>query len=271
MNYYLTIDLGATKTLVALFDKNGRIIKSTRFPSEHDFNSFSNKLITHLTPLQKYPIANITFAICGLVEHGSPTLLRNLDWNNPPLYNCIKILFNCPVYFLNDADAATYYESKYYSGHVMYLTFSTGLGGGLAIDKTLITESSAFEPGETLVEWKDKTVRWTTIASARALGEAYNSRVSNIHSLRTLHDLSLRLTTGLTPLILKYQPDVIIFGGAVGYILNRFRLLLAYDLRKSIAKSKGIPTKKVRLPHLARAKKPLRSTTFGAFLYGREH
>ena len=214
MNYYLTIDLGATKTLIALFNRNGKVIKSARFPSEHDFKSFSDKLITHLTPLKDLPIKNVTLAICGPVEHNRPTLLRNLGWNNPPLYNCIKKVFKCPIYLLNDADAATYYESKFYSGHVMYFTFSTGLGGGLAIDKHLIAESATFEPGELPVIWKDEKVRWTTIASARSLGEAYNSRVSGLKNPRTLHDLSRRLTTGLSPLILEYQPDVIIFGGA---------------------------------------------------------
>lgn len=269
---YLTIDLGATKTLLALFEPDGQLIKHSRIPTEPDLKKYLNNLYKHLKPYTKYKIKNIVFAVAGIVQHGRPYLITRLHWNNPPLDFPVKKLFTCPIYFINDANAATLYESQFYSGYTMYLTFSTGLGGGLALDgKLLLEDSDDFEPGQDYVTFKDKRIYWTNIASAQSVGKFYDSRVTKIFNPKILRDISLRLASGLAPLISKYRPDTIIFGGALGSILNRYRIFLIRDLKRLIAISKETSPNKVKLPRLVRAKKPLRSTTFGALLYAKQH
>jgi glucokinase len=69
-------------------------------------------------------------------------LFSNLKgWGNEPLVSMLKKHFSGPVYLENDANAAALAEWHYgYAGKVdslLYLTFSTGMGGGMILNKKL--------------------------------------------------------------------------------------------------------------------------------------
>jgi glucokinase len=79
------------------------------------------------------------------------------SWNNLPLRKLIQERFNVPVAIGNDANLAALGEWRFGAGighrHLMYITVSTGIGGGVIIDNQLLlgTRGLAAELGHITV------------------------------------------------------------------------------------------------------------------------
>ncbi len=69
-------------------------------------------------------------------------------WKNIPLVERIQAYFNCPVLLGNDANMAALAEWRFGAGagtqHLVYLTISTGIGGGIIIDGRLLTGAHGY-------------------------------------------------------------------------------------------------------------------------------
>ena len=128
---YLGIDIGGTKTLIALFTKRGRIIKRKKFRTPHGSKTFLKQLLAELEPFRRRRIRRIVIAVPGAVQNNCSAKLSNREWGWVDIATPIKDLFKCPIWLENDANLATLYESTGLSGKVIYLTFSTGIGGGI--------------------------------------------------------------------------------------------------------------------------------------------
>jgi glucokinase len=65
-----------------------------------------------------------------------------LGWTNIPLKEKLEARLNCPVRLGNDANVAALGEWKFGAGegsdHMVYLTISTGIGGGVIVDNQLL-------------------------------------------------------------------------------------------------------------------------------------
>jgi glucokinase len=74
----------------------------------------------------------------GIIDH-IPSMP---GWSGFPLRQRMKELFEVPVYLENDAVAAAYGEWKQGAGrgksHLVYVTVSTGIGGGVVMDGRLV-------------------------------------------------------------------------------------------------------------------------------------
>lgn len=293
---YLTIDIGGTKTFIALFDARGRIVRSDKFLTDHNLDAFMNNFFTHLDSFSDVMPKSVIVAVAGIVKNNCPTTFGNLPWKKPPLEKVIKNLFNCPILFINDADAATLFESKFYSGKSIYLTFSTGIGGGIAmveksphqtppssplfpasplasaplqisVGKSLIRldpASPTFEPGHEKYNFNGETLEWEDFAAASAIRKAYDDRdVTSLRSKSTSFDIASRLSYGLIDVISEHRPDVVIFGGPLAKTFRRWRLPLKIILKDRLPKN-------TKLPKLRRAKRPDLCVSYGAYLLGKE-
>lgn len=259
---YLSIDIGGTKTLIAAFSKKGRIVKKCRFLTPKSKTEFLDVLTTSLMPFaKKYNknINQIVIAIPGLVKNNQILWFGNRSWHNIDLCKCIKNLFNAEVHLLNDADLATIYESSFYPGLSIYLTFSTGIGGGIARNGKLTSASATFEPGHTIYRYYKKHAEWEDIASAAAVGKHYGKQASSIRDKEAHIAIAHRMSLGLVDIIRKYHPDTIIIGGPMSIIFNGIKPHLEAELR--------IVMPKTKLPTLVKAKKPKESVTRGSFVY----
>ena len=271
---YLTVDIGGTKTFIALFDSRHHIVKCVKFPTNQNQDDFLNTFFTHLQDYQYVQPVNVVVAVAGVIKNNRPSWFGNLDWHNPPLHETIKKLFTCPVFFINDADSATLYESHFYPGKSIYLTFSTGIGGGIATAPktltarsrfaTLTPESANFEPGHKIYIWNGQPCEWEDIASAGAIRHFYDNRpVTTLRGRATFFDIANRVAVGLRDVILGHQPDVIIVGGPLALTLKKWHLPLKIILRESLPAN-------VPLPKITRAKKPNFCVSYGACLYGEQ-
>ncbi len=260
---FLTIDIGGTKTLIAVFNKRGQKIKSLKFPTNKKQNIFLTDLLQNLQDFKTFSVEKITIALPGKIS-GTSFKLGNLDWGNQHLsfFDPIKNLFiSAPIFFVNDADLATLYEAHRYRKKTVYLTFSTGIGGGISKNGKLTSESSSFEPGHQKYTFDSQLLEWEDIASANAIGATYGCQATDVKGADAFLDVAKRMSIGLTGIIKNINPKIIIIGGPIGMIFKDFEKPLKKELKKSFKK----------LPKIVPAKHPTESVIHGGYLYAKTH
>ena len=251
---YLAIDIGATKTLIALFSKRGRVLRRVKFPTARGSKKFLADLTESLENFQKYKISSVIVAIPGIVHKNYSVHFGNRDWDDIDIFTPIKNLFSCPIYFENDANLATLYEGYRLSGRTVFLTFSTGIGGGV-VEKNRLLPNINFEPGHQKYEFNNKLSEWEDIAAASALEKFYHTDpATDLRGKKIMQDIAARIYLGLPDIIKNYQPNTIVLGGPMGKI---FRLYSKY-----LPKIAGV---KYRRP-----KRPLESVIYGCYIYAKQ-
>ena len=255
---YLAIDIGATKTLIGLFSPRGRKVKTLKFTTNHDQKKFSNTLSEKLKGFKKYDVKTVVIAVPGVVQKNCSVKFGNLPWKNIRLDTLLKQYFSCPIYIKNDADLSTIFESHRRNGLCVFLTLSTGIGGGIAKDGEIVANSGQFEPGHDFYVFRGKPTEWEDIVSAKAVKTKYRTLSSEIYDSKALDDIAHRLSLGLTDIINEYHPDCIILGGPLGAILPRYKKYLKQYL------SPLSP-----LPKFVKAKRPAESVIYGCYLYAK--
>ena len=272
---YLAIDIGGTKTMLALFSPHGLCLKRLKFPTDPSPAAFTKSLHLHLRDFIPHAfcrrhIRAITVAIPGVVKiepNSCSFKFGNLDWPHIDLIPPRKKLFDAKIFFANDANLATLYEATRFRrkpGKSVYLTFSTGIGGGIAKDGKLLKSSDAFEPGHVKYAFKNTTKEWEDLASAKALIEAY--RVPSLQDLVLddvhLEDLVARLSLGLIDIINQESPETIIIGGPLAFLFKKIKQPLLASLKNSIHAEQL---------KLKKARRPTESVIYGAYLYAKQN
>ena len=251
---YLSVDIGGTKTLIALFSKRGRVIRRRKFRTAQGYQTFIRDLESNLVDFKKRKIKSVVVAIPGLVQKNYSVKFGNRKWDKIDLITPLKTLFDCPIWFENDANLATLFEGYRLPGKTIFLTFSTGIGGGIVERNRILPESNAFEPGHKLYYYDGKIREWEDIAAASALENHYHvDYATNLRKKTELEDVAERVRLGLPDIVKQYKPDTIILGGPLGKI---FRLY-----------SKYLPDLGVKL---RRPKRPNESVIYGAYLYAKQ-
>lgn len=251
---YLAIDIGGTKTLIALFSRRGRVVRRRKFKTAWKKEKFVADLAAELSNFARYNVSTVVVAIPGVVQKNCSFRLGNREWGDFSLVDDLKKLFDCPIYFENDANLAAVYESYGIPGRTVFLTFSTGIGGGVAENGKLLPSSTDFEPGHLIYEYNGKLAEWEDIAAASALGKSYH--VDNATDLRgkdVMMDIAKRVALGIPDIIDKYTPNTIILGGPLGKIFRQYE--------KYLPKFDNV---KYRRP-----KRPLESVIYGCYLFAK--
>ena len=260
---YLTIDIGATKTLVALMDDRPHITHSIRFATPVDQNNFFDTLITQIRT--HFPTAKptaISVAVPGPVANHQFLWLGNLPWSNFDLRKKLTKLWKVPVFLENDANLAGLAEAQHLPGTTIYLTFSTGIGGSVIIDGHIDPAHPNFEPGHTTFDYNGQTLEWEDFASARAIAKAFGKYTDQITKKSDWIQISCRIATGLRPIICDLCPDQIIFGGPLGLALKKFQKPLEKQLSVCLPRC-------IKPPQLRIAKYKHESVLYGCYLFAK--
>ena len=166
--YYLGLDLGGTKILTGLADSKGNIITRARRDTEAELGEdkiISNMIKTVEEVLSKAEVKKEQVKTLGI---GSPGPLdakkgiiienANLPWTNVPLVARMEAALGIKTLLKNDANAAALGEKWFGAGknvdNMVYITISTGIGGGAIINKELFTgvTDNACEIGHTIID-----------------------------------------------------------------------------------------------------------------------
>ncbi len=149
----LGIDIGGTKTAVCVGTHKGVVLATRRMPSlpEEPIEGYRKRLV-HLCHevLEKASVKPESLDAVGISAPGPLSVKRgvmicppnNPGWHEVPVVDWIRRAFSAPVYFNNDANACALAEYLFgrYKGarNLVYLTFSTGMGGGIIANGELI-------------------------------------------------------------------------------------------------------------------------------------
>ncbi len=165
----LGIDVGGTKVAFAVGDARGRILARHRRPTEpgdpkRDLARMAADARALLEEVDAEPehLAGVGVSLPGPLDLEQGLLLNppNLPgWNRVPVRDVLADALGAPVQLENDANAAALAEWRFGAGrgfeHMLYLTMSTGVGGGLILGGRLHRGvfASAGEVGHIPVEW----------------------------------------------------------------------------------------------------------------------
>ena len=154
----LGIDIGGTKTAVCLADMEGALKVSLRMTSAGDdcLEDYQRRLAALVREvLQRGSTSASALAAVGIAAPGPLSVRRGLlldppnnpGWHDVPIVAMVEaVLPGRPVFLNNDANACALAEKRfgrYRSAHnLVYLTFSTGMGGGLIVNDRLVQGES---------------------------------------------------------------------------------------------------------------------------------
>ncbi|AKJ65409.1 ROK family protein [Kiritimatiella glycovorans] len=136
------IDIGGTKTAAAVGDEQGTLLDAVRVPTDPGDGEDTLRRLTELIdPLIRRHAPDglkaVGVSAPGPLDcHGQRMLTSpNMDWSGLHLGSLLRERFDAPVYMNNDANAAALAEWMFGAcagaDPFIYLTMSTGIGGGI--------------------------------------------------------------------------------------------------------------------------------------------
>jgi glucokinase len=261
----LTIDFGGTRTRAAWFSRaaDGSPVLINRREALTRVDEGQQAVIERLIalgraviPSSEHPLA-VGIAAPGPhdartgVIHHAYTLP---GWEDVPLGALLAEAFSAPVHMQNDGNLGAIAEYAHGAGRgcspMIYMTISTGIGGGVMLDGRLFTGWSglAAEPGHVLVMGEDgHYTRLEAVASGTAMGEraarllAMSDAPSMLRGLEhidgaavgraalagdplaesVVEDAGRHLGYGLVTLLHLFSPECVVVGGSVSRLGDR--------------------------------------------------
>jgi N-acylmannosamine kinase len=146
----LALDIGGTKTSLALLDDNLQIIEKKSIATE--FSNWQDYAAVLSALTADWSFETVAVATTGRIVDGVLQPL-NTDmisfWSGFPIKATLEAFFSKPVFVVNDAAAAAWSEYQHMAQvagntveNLLYLTVSTGVGSGLVLNRQLITSAN---------------------------------------------------------------------------------------------------------------------------------
>ncbi|HET7639374.1 MAG TPA: ROK family protein, partial [Ktedonobacteraceae bacterium] len=186
---YLGIDIGGTKTLIAVLDQHGVIQEQLKFPTPRTYKQFITELTDNVANLSTKKFTAACVAAPGKIDRESGVALDfgNLPWHDVPLQADVAKIADCPTVVENDANLAGLSEAMLVKEYdrVLYITISTGIGTGIISHQEIDPDFADSEGGRMPLEHHGKIQMWESFASGRAIVARFGKRAEDIHDVRT--------------------------------------------------------------------------------------
>ena len=281
--YALAADVGGTQTRVALVDAAGNI--AARHSAETRAREGRDAVMGRLADALEYVVEGRASEIVGVgLSLASPVEPGTGVMYNPPnlgsewhLYTPIPYLrerLSLPVLAENDATLGAVGEHAYGAGrgcgNMVYMTVSTGIGGGIIINDRLYTGSNGFgsEIGHMTIDQRGPLCNCGNVGCLEALAsgaalarisqarlragessvtldlaggslEAVDARVVVEASRRgdalaqsIMREASLSLASGIVSLMHIFDPQLIVIGGGLGQNLGMFMPVIEAEVKR---------------------------------------
>ncbi|MBA3944030.1 MAG: ROK family protein [Herpetosiphonaceae bacterium] len=264
------IDLGGTQLRAVRCDADGVIKAHLAMPTPTSGPSDVVAAMTHLIEALRADAAANEISGIGVGTPGPVDGPRGIvfeapnlpGWNNVPLKDMLRARLQLPVEVGNDANVAGLGEWIFGSGRgtrdFVYVTISTGIGGGVIMDGRLLLgrKGMAAEVGHMIIEANGPICGcgnrgcWEVLASGTALArraaeEMQHTPTTKLHSMATpatvtavdvweaaqqhdalsrtlLHEEGTLIGVGVVNLLHLFSPARIALGGGV---MHSFELL----------------------------------------------
>lgn len=274
---YWAVDIGGTKILTLLIDDNGGVIfrRKRETPRPSDPEAVVDTIIRTINEASAENIsagagspAGLGVCTAGFLDYHSGLVHQspNLEWHEPvPLARMLEEKIGCPVLIENDTNAAVLGEVHFGAarGHsnAIYITLSTGIGGGLYLNGRLYrgTDGFAGEIGHTKAFGKGRPCKcggsdcletWASgSALARSAGEIWDeTELENGHittawvfeeadrgntiAQSIIDHAAANIGLGLSNLVTLLNPSCLVIGGGVAANRNDFMEKITHTIRE---------------------------------------
>ena len=284
------IDLGGTQIRVALARSDGRFVASVKtrtrtLPTPQAMVEWAAAEIDRHRGRQK--VRSITIAAPGPIDLKRGLLVNppNLPWKNVPLVALMsRASGGAKVQLANDADMAGLGEFHHGAGrgtrNMIYITWSTGVGGGLIVDGKLHrgAHGTAGEIGHTIIDpdgpldncgqrgCLEAFVSGTALQreTGRPASELFaNAARGDRHARAVVEKAARYMGTALISLTNALDPEMFVIGGGV----SRSWALIQPTMVATLRSSPFI--KPARRPRVRRARLGDRAGQVGAVEWAR--
>jgi len=249
----LALDIGGTKLAAGVVDAQGRLHSFAVEPTHGEGPGAALPRLFELgrrmvgeSGLEWSAIEAVGIGCGGPLDTERGVLLAPPHlpgWHDVPVVELARSAFERPVTLENDATAGAAGEHRWGAGagvrHLVYLTISTGVGGGVVIDGSLHRGASGNggELGHVTVDWHGRRCRacgrrgcleayvsGTSIAErAREAGlsfatseEVAAAARAGDAAARALWDETVEaLSCGLISIVNLFEPELVVLGGGV--------------------------------------------------------
>jgi glucokinase len=200
--YVIGADLGGTWTRVALSDERGNFVEKMNEEVDRSSASAISKQIIRLARslCKKHGVnvknlRGVGIASAGPINQEKGVLLEppNLQFNRIPLTKPISEQLGIPAYLIGDCAGAVLAEHIFGAGkglanHV-YITISTGIGGGAIVNDTLLLgkDGNGHEIGHFVIDYKGQLTcgcgrrgHWEAYCSGRNLPNYVRMRFEEV-------------------------------------------------------------------------------------------
>ena len=233
MTVLIGLDIGGTKIMVAAADGEGTILRRTRIATstslEDDLTNI-NKMIAEVAAEDE--IMGMGAAVGGPLdwEQGIVSPLHQPAWRDIPLKAMMEAQWNCPFYVDVDTNVAAVGEYRWGSisaRRFLYLTISTGVGGGFLVDGRIYRGQDGAHPevGHQSIHFRCSNPSAVqcecgtpdcleALVSGSGIRRIYGKPAEELRP-EEWEEVAYNLGQGLRNMATFYAPDVIRIGGGV--------------------------------------------------------
>ena len=266
MPIFIGLDIGGTKLMVAAADGEGRIVRRVRAPTPPGLDDGLDQLHRMIAEVAVgAPIAGIGAAIGGPLDpvRGTVSPLHQPEWRDVPLKALMEQRWGCPFAIDVDTNVAAlgeYTIERLGVRRFLYITLSTGMGGGFLIDGAVYVGAGEAHPeiGHQAIPYR--CARPERVACECGAPDCLEALISG-NAIRRIYgkpaeqlaehewdEVAYNLGQGLRNLATIYLPDLIVLGGGVA--VGGGARLLSAACRVMGERLKLVPVPEVRLSRL---------------------
>ena len=266
MTIFIGLDIGGTKIMVAAADRQGNILRRARTATstslDEDLENI-NQMIAEVA--QEEPVIGMGAAIGGPLDWdaGIVSPLHQPAWRKIPLKTIMESEWGCP--FQVDVDTNVAAVGEYRWGGVsakrfLYLTLSTGMGGGFLVDGRIYRGKDGAHPevGHQSIPYRSLNPSAVqcecgapdcleALVSGNGIRRIYGKPAEAL-SPEEWEEVAYNLGQGLRNMAALYAPDAIRIGGGVAVGGGEKFILAARNVMEE--RLKLVPAPQVELSRL---------------------
>ncbi|HEX4083300.1 MAG TPA: ROK family protein [Chthoniobacteraceae bacterium] len=230
---YVGLDIGGTKLIIASAEADGSIVARERSATPRHCGQgleLIDELIAKVARGRK--IAGIGAAAGGPLDWrtGVVSPLHQPEWKEAPLKERLEKKWECGFQVDVDTNVAALGEYHYSSDHparLLYLTVSTGMGGGLVVDGRIYRGMRGEHPevGHQTINFRNSSGApvvcscgagdcLEALISGNGIRRLYGKRPDEL-SQEQWEEVAWNFGQGLRNLAAIYLPEVIVLGGGI--------------------------------------------------------
>ena len=233
MTVFVGLDIGGTKIMVAAANREGNILRRARIATstslDEDLTNINNMIAEVVGKAQ---ILGMGAGIGGPLdwEQGIVSPLHQPAWRNIPLKAIMEGKWGCPFHVDVDTNVAALGEYRWggvSAKRFLYLTLSTGMGGGFLVDGKIYRGKDGAHPevGHQSIAFRCSNPLAVqcecgapdcleALVSGNGIRRIYGKPAEEL-SPPEWDEVSYNLGQGLRNMAALYAPDVIRIGGGV--------------------------------------------------------